>query len=54
VARSAAHGNEGAARQGPATAGHGLSAREIVGFLDADYKTEINELAKVLPWLVEG
>jgi glycosyltransferase involved in cell wall biosynthesis len=37
--------------------GHGLrrgmqlAKGDIVGFLDADYKTPIDEIAKVLPWL---
>ena len=37
--------------------GHGLrrgmrlATGEIVGFLDADYKTPIDEVEKVLPWL---
>jgi dolichyl-phosphate beta-glucosyltransferase len=49
---SAEHGRHGK--------GHGLrrgmarARGEIVGFLDADYKTEINEITKVLPWLNHG
>jgi glycosyltransferase involved in cell wall biosynthesis len=34
--------------------GMALARGEIVGYLDADYKTEIDELAKVLPWLKQG
>ena len=40
--------------------GHGLrrgmamATGEIVGFLDADYKTPIDEATKLLPWLDEG
>jgi dolichyl-phosphate beta-glucosyltransferase len=40
--------------------GHGLrrgfemTSGEIVGFLDADYKTPIDEAAKLLPWLTDG
>lgn len=40
--------------------GHGLrrgvamASGEIIGFLDADYKTPIDEATKLLPWLQEG
>jgi dolichyl-phosphate beta-glucosyltransferase len=40
--------------------GHGLrrgvalASGDIIGFLDADYKTPIEEINKVLPWLSEG
>jgi dolichyl-phosphate beta-glucosyltransferase len=34
--------------------GMALARGEIVGFLDADYKTEIDELTKVLPWFDQG
>lgn len=40
--------------------GHGLrrgmryATGDIVGFLDADYKTPIEEVTKVLPWFAEG
>jgi dolichyl-phosphate beta-glucosyltransferase len=34
--------------------GMALATGEIVGFLDADYKTPIDEVAKLLPWLHEG
>jgi dolichyl-phosphate beta-glucosyltransferase len=46
-----------AARRGK---GHGirqgvaLASGEIIGFADADYKTPIEELDKVLPWLEHG
>jgi dolichyl-phosphate beta-glucosyltransferase len=30
-----------------------LAAGETIGFIDADYKTPIEELSKVLPWLAE-
>jgi glycosyltransferase involved in cell wall biosynthesis len=41
------HGKGHGIRRGAALA-HG----EIVGFLDADYKTPIDEVCKLLPWLV--
>jgi glycosyltransferase involved in cell wall biosynthesis len=31
-----------------------LACGEIIGFADADYKTPIEELAKLLPWLDQG
>src|SRR5207248_345301 len=34
--------------------GMALASGEIVGFLDADYKTPVDELTKLLPWLHEG
>lgn len=40
--------------------GHGLrrgmrhATGDIVGFLDADYKTPIEEVAKVIPWFADG
>jgi len=40
--------------------GHGIrraaaiATGEVVGFLDADYKTPIEEVTKILPWLSEG
>jgi dolichyl-phosphate beta-glucosyltransferase len=34
--------------------GFALARGEIVGFLDADYKTPIDELDKLLPWLSSG
>jgi dolichyl-phosphate beta-glucosyltransferase len=40
--------------------GHGvrrgmrLATGEIVGFIDADYKTPIDEITKILPWFDEG
>src|SRR5438552_6087990 len=34
--------------------GAALAQGEIIGFLDADYKTPIDELPKLLPWLNEG
>jgi dolichyl-phosphate beta-glucosyltransferase len=34
--------------------GMALTCGEIVGFLDADYKTPVDELTKLLPWLHEG
>lgn len=34
--------------------GISLASGEIVGFLDADYKTPIQEVEKVLPWLANG
>src|SRR5439155_25875539 len=40
--------------------GHGLrggvalARGEIIGFLDADYKTPIDEITKLLPWLDRG
>jgi dolichyl-phosphate beta-glucosyltransferase len=34
--------------------GMALARGEIVGFLDADYKTEIDELTKILPWFDRG
>jgi glycosyltransferase involved in cell wall biosynthesis len=40
--------------------GHGLrrgmrlADGEIIGFLDADYKTPIDEVVKLLPWFAEG
>lgn len=34
--------------------GVGLASGDIIGFIDADYKTPIEEITKVLPWLSEG
>jgi len=34
--------------------GMALASGEIVGFLDADYKTPIDEATKLLPWLRQG
>ena len=34
--------------------GVGLASGDIIGFVDADYKTPIDEITKVLPWLSEG
>ena len=34
--------------------GVALSSGRIVGFVDADYKTPIEEIEKVLPWLQDG
>ena len=34
--------------------GAALATGDIVGFADADYKTPIEELNKVLPWLTDG
>src|SRR6202022_1798055 len=34
--------------------GAALARGEIVGFLDGDYKTPIEEIEKVLPWLSRG
>lgn len=34
--------------------GMALARGEIVGFLDADYKTPVDEIEKVLPWFDEG
>jgi dolichyl-phosphate beta-glucosyltransferase len=31
-----------------------MATGEVVGFVDADYKTPIEELDKLLPWLSEG
>ncbi len=48
------------AERGRRGKGHGLrrgmalAGGEIVGFLDADYKTPIDELPKLLPWLHDG
>jgi dolichyl-phosphate beta-glucosyltransferase len=48
------------AKRGRHGKGHGLrrgmalAQGEIVGFLDADYKTEINEITRVLPWFGQG
>jgi dolichyl-phosphate beta-glucosyltransferase len=47
---------------GPGRGGKGRGIRlavarargEVVGFSDADYKTPIEELAKILPWLAQG
>ncbi len=48
------------AEQGRHGKGHGLrrgvalATGEVIGFLDADYKTAIDESAKLLPWLRQG
>src|SRR5262249_53926085 len=48
------------AEAGPHGKSHGLRAGvhlatgDIIGFLDADYKTPIEEVLKVLPWLSDG
>jgi dolichyl-phosphate beta-glucosyltransferase len=48
------------AQRGRHGKGHGLrrgmrlATGEIVGFLDADYKTPVDEINKVLPWLSAG
>lgn len=34
--------------------GMALASGEIVGFLDADYKTPVDEATKLLPWLRQG
>lgn len=34
--------------------GMALAQGEVIGFLDADYKTPIDELTKMLPWLGNG
>ena len=34
--------------------GMGLVSGQIVGFIDADYKTPIDQVAKFLPWFDEG
>jgi dolichyl-phosphate beta-glucosyltransferase len=34
--------------------GIGLAGGEIIGFLDADYKTPIDEIDKILPWFSGG
>jgi dolichyl-phosphate beta-glucosyltransferase len=31
-----------------------LATGDIVGFLDADYKTPVDEVTKILPWFAEG
>jgi dolichyl-phosphate beta-glucosyltransferase len=49
TARPGRHGKGDGLRRGMALA-HG----QVVGFLDADYKTPIDELSKLLPWLGEG
>jgi dolichyl-phosphate beta-glucosyltransferase len=43
------HGKGHGIRRGVA-----LAQGEVVGFFDADYKTPIEEITKVLPWLAEG
>jgi dolichyl-phosphate beta-glucosyltransferase len=43
------HGKGQGLRRGAALAGG-----EIVGFLDADYKTPIDEVSRLLPWLDQG
>jgi len=48
------------AEKGRRGKGHGLkrgmrlATGEIIGFLDADYKTPIDEFAKIVPWFSEG
>jgi dolichyl-phosphate beta-glucosyltransferase len=34
--------------------GASLASGDIVGFMDADYKTPIEEITKLLPWLADG
>jgi dolichyl-phosphate beta-glucosyltransferase len=43
------HGKGQGLRRGVA-----LARGEIIGFIDADYKTPIDDLTKVLPWLGDG
>jgi dolichyl-phosphate beta-glucosyltransferase len=43
------HGKGHGIRRGVA-----LASGEVIGFLDADYKTPIEEVTKILPWLTEG
>jgi dolichyl-phosphate beta-glucosyltransferase len=48
------------AEQGRHGKGHGLrrgmhlATGDVIGFLDADYKTPIDEVTKMLPWLDQG
>jgi dolichyl-phosphate beta-glucosyltransferase len=48
-ARAGRHGKGSGLRRGM-----GLASGEIVGFIDADYKTPIDEITRLLPWLDEG
>jgi dolichyl-phosphate beta-glucosyltransferase len=50
VIGSAKRGGKGKGVRG----GVALARGEVVGYLDADYKTPIEELAKLLPWLAQG
>jgi dolichyl-phosphate beta-glucosyltransferase len=49
TARPGRHGKGAGLRRGMR-----LARGEVVGFIDADYKTPIDELPKLLPWLAEG
>lgn len=46
---SGRHGKGHGVRRGVA-----LATGEFIGFFDADYKTPIEEVTKVLPWLTQG
>jgi glycosyltransferase involved in cell wall biosynthesis len=48
-AESGRHGKGHGIRRGVAVA-----RGDVIGFLDADYKTPIEEVTKVLPWLSDG
>ena len=49
TAQRGRHGKGSGLRRGVA-----LATGDVIGFLDADYKTPIDEATKLLPWLQEG
>ena len=34
--------------------GVALATGDVIGFVDADYKTPIEEVTKLLPWIADG